>query len=196
AKASKWWLPILVAAATGMRRGEVLGLRWRDLDLDAGVAYVRQTVVQADGRPVIREQPKTARSRRQVFLDDTLVQLLRDHRRRQAERRLRAGSNWRDHDLVFCTDRGEPLEPARLSKAFSAYARKAGVPGVRFHDLRHSHVSALLAAGWPITAVAERVGHASPNVTAQIYAHALPGLQRSLLRGPSRHRIPPTIPPS
>lgn len=188
AKGSPWYLPIRLIVATGMRRGEVLGLRWRDIDWDAPALHVRQTVVivSAGGtiRPTVRPATKTKAGARTIYLDDReLLALLRRHRQEQRRQRLQMGPAWRDHDLVFCRPNGEPYSPNRFTMAVSRIAERAGLEGkVWAHALRHTHASTLLAIGWPITEVAHRLGHASPAVTASIYSHAIPDLQARLVK--------------
>lgn len=119
-----------------MRRGEALGLRWSDLDLDAGRASVVQTVIVVNHQIRIGS-PKTAAGRRTVALDTGTVAALKDHRKRQLAERLLMGSGFTDHGLVFCRPDGGPLHPERFSRTFAEQAVKAGLPPIRLHDLRH-----------------------------------------------------------
>ncbi|MDP9363206.1 MAG: site-specific integrase [Chloroflexota bacterium] len=165
-----------VAATTGLRRGELLGVRWRDLDLDRRTLTVRQCVVLWRGAPMI-QHPKSAASRRTVKLLPETAVALRSHRLRQTERRWRAGTLWHDNDLVFCTGEGKPLNPNNLLRAYKAVIGKASVPNIRFHDLRHTHATLLLRAGQPVKVVSERLGHAKTSITLDTYAHVLPDMQ-------------------
>jgi integrase len=163
-----------LVASTGMRRGEILGLRWSDLDLDAGSLSIGQTLVVVDSQAVLSE-PKTGAGRRTLALDPATIAALRSHRARQAEERLMYGREWRDSGLVFVREDGEPINPERLSKWFDQRVTRTGLPRITFHGLRHSYVTMLLRAGQPLRTVSQRVGHSSPNVTSAVYAHVLPG---------------------
>jgi Site-specific recombinase XerD len=166
-----------LAVMTGMRRGELLGLRWRDVDLDAGEAHVQQTAQRIDGQGWVFRQPKTRLSRRSIALSPATVQLLRRHRRRQAAERLLAGSAYQDRDLVFASAIGTPLEPGTIRRTWLRALGVAGVGHVRWHDLRHAHATLMLSAGVHPKVVSERLGHASIAITLDTYSHVLPGLQ-------------------
>jgi integrase len=122
-----------LAALTGMRRGEVLGLRWTDLDLDAGWLAVRQTLIVVGNHPLI-SQPKTIRGRRQLALDPETITTLRAHRRTQAVERLAAGPVWTTSDLVFTRKDGRVLHPEYVRRLFDRHLERAGLPRIRFHD--------------------------------------------------------------
>jgi integrase len=171
----------LLAATTGMRRGELLGLRWVDVDLDAGVVRVAQARVRAGNR-VVTGEPKTARGRRTIALDPATVAALRQHRKRQAEQRLLAGSGHAGHadsGLVFTMPDGSPIHPNRFSLWFRTRARAATLPTIRLHDLRHSYATAGLAAGVPPKVMSERLGHATVAFTLDTYTSALPAMDKS-----------------
>ena len=165
-----------LALATGMRRGELLGLRWRDLDLDTSSLSVRQQVVRAAGSLRIGP-PKTAASRRRIALDADTVEALRGHRRSQAVERLQAGRGQSGDDLVFGRPDGAPRDPDVVSHTFRRSVTAAGLPVIRFHDLRHTHASLLLARGTNPKVVQERLGHASVAITLDLYSHVVPDLQ-------------------
>jgi integrase len=168
----------LLAATTGMRRGEVLGVRWSDVDLEAATLTVTQirTVVAYE---VVTLTPKTDKGRRTISLDPQTVAALRAHRVAQNEERLLLGPAYVNTDLVFTRPDGSGIHPERLSRWFTQRCRKADLPVVRLHDVRHSYVTALLASGVPLKVVSQRVGHASPMVTMAIYQHVLPGDDRA-----------------
>lgn len=166
-----------VAVMTGMRRGELLGLRWRDLDLATGAAHVQQTAQRVSGAGWVFRQPKTRLSRRSVALSPTTVRILRLHRKRQVEERLLAGTLYEDRDLVFASSVGTPLEPGTILRAWYRVLQRADVGHVRWHDLRHAHATLMLGAGVHPKVVSERLGHASVNITLDTYSHVLPGLQ-------------------
>lgn len=176
AEGSWMYVPVLLAVTTGLRRGEVLGLRWRDVDLDRGALSVAQTLEQTRSEGLAFKPPKTDRSRRQIPLVPFTVEPLRAHRARQAGDRLRAGTIWADNDLVCCRADGMPLSPRQVTKSFSILVRRLGFK-VRFHDLRHTHLSQLLAAGVNVKVVSERAGHAGVAITLDVYAHVMPGMQ-------------------
>ena len=165
----------LLFATTGMRRGEVAGLRWPDVDLDAGRVLPRRPRVVVNHQVLVSE-PKTAKGRRSIALDPATVAALREHRRRQLEDRLAIGPRWQDSGLVFTWPDGRALHPERFSKWFEQHTRAAGLPKIRLHDVRHSYATAALAAGIPAKIVSERLGHANIAITMDTYSHVLPGL--------------------
>ncbi len=165
----------LLLATTGMRRGEVAGLRWVDVDLDAGRVSPRRPRVVVNYEVVVSE-PKTAKGRRSLALDPATLAALREHRVRQLEDRLAVGPRWQDSGLVFTWPDGRPLHPERFSRWFEQHARAAGLPRIRLHDVRHSYATAALAAGIPAKVVSERLGHANIAITMDTYSHVLPGL--------------------
>jgi integrase len=165
----------LLIVTTGMRRGELAGLRWIDVDLDAGRVSPRRPRVVVNYQVVVSE-PKTAKGRRSLALDPATVAALRRHRTQQAQERLAAGSFWQDSGLVFAWPDGSPIHPQRFSSWFEQHARVAGLPRIRLHDVRHSYATAALAAGIPAKVVSERLGHANIAITMDTYSHVLPGL--------------------
>jgi integrase len=160
----------LCAIVLGMRRGELLGLTWDSVNLGEARLWVRQTLAWVDGRPRA-QPPKTRASRRVIPLPQVVVTALREHRKRQDKECVEAGERWSDTGFVFTTRRGEPTSPYSLSKYWRAIRIKAGVPWLRFHDLRHTAVSLLLALGVPPHVVREIVGHSDIKVTMTVYAH-------------------------
>jgi integrase len=168
----------LLAATTGMRRGELLGLRWADVDLNAGVLRVAQARVRA-GNQVVAGEPKTARGRRTIALDPATVAALRQHRKRQTEERLLAGPRHTDSGLVFTMPDGSPIHPNRFGLWFRRRTRTAGLPAIRLHDMRHSYATAGLAAGVPPKVMSERLGHATVAFTLDTYTSALPAMDKS-----------------
>jgi integrase len=177
-EAAEGWvhLPILLAATTGMRRGEVFGLRWRDVDLDANLVRVTGSLQRVGGKLRVVE-PKSARGRRTVSLPATVVEVLRAHRKDQAERRLLLGEGWTDSDLVVERGDGQPRDPDTITHYFADIATKVKVPGVRFHDLRHAYATSLLRGGVHPKIVSEALGHASTAFTMDVYSHVLPSMQ-------------------
>jgi len=165
-----------LAAQTGMRRGELLGLRWRDVDLDGARLSVRQQLVRA-GAKVVPGPPKTAAGRRLIALDAGTVAAVRAHQAAlQAERARREAAD-DDHDLVFRRPDGQAEDPDVVSSRFQAAIGRARVPRIRLHDLRHTHATLLLKAGVHPKIVQERLGHASITITLDRYSHVIEGMQ-------------------
>lgn len=162
-------VPTILGVGTGMRLGEVLGLRWSDVDLEKKTAHVSQTL-QETHEGVVFVPPKTHRSRRGVSLPDFVVATLRQHKKQQSERRLIAGGGWQDFDLVIDRGDGQPLRTSSLSGRFAQAMRKAGID-LTFHGLRHGHASLMLAAGVNLKVVSERLGHSTIGITADLYTH-------------------------
>lgn len=167
----------LVAATTGLRRSEVLGLRWRDIDLRAATLTVLQTVTVSENGYAPSEDQKSDRSARTVHLDRRVVEALRAHRAEQNEVRLVVGAAWNAHDLVFPREDGSWWNPGSLTSAFARAVKATGLPRIRLQDLRHTHATLLLAAGVNPKVVSERLGHSSVAFTLDTYAHVLPGMQ-------------------
>lgn len=165
------------AAMTGLRRSEICGLTWPDVDLDRGVLSVRQAVVVINGRRHVK-LPKTAASRRTVELDSDTAQGLRAWRKQQMEERLRAGEAWQVGQWVVTDELGVPINPEWLSDLFLRRAELAGLPRITLRQLRHSHATALLQAGVHPKVVQERLGHSSIRVTLDVYSSVLPNMQR------------------
>jgi integrase len=169
-------LPCALAVATGLRRGELLALRWSDLSPDHRQARVVRSL-QPTQQGLVFEEPKTSRSRRTVILPDFLQRYLSAQQQRQAERRLAAGRHWREFDLLVERGDGSPLNPDTLSTGWARFLRRQGLPRVRFHDLRHAHATLLLLQGVHPKIVSERLGHASIGITLDTYSHVLPSMQ-------------------
>ena len=170
-----FYLAVLLAITTGLRRSELLALRWRHLDLAARTLQVAQTLEETLAGLAFKE-PKSERSRRTVALDTLTVDELRRHRRQQAEDLLRLGIKQSNDTLICCDFEGQPLRPRSVTKRFADLSRQLDL-GVRFHDLRHSHISHLLAAGVHPKVASERAGHAGASITLDIYSHVIPGMQ-------------------
>ncbi len=163
-------------AMTGMRRSEVVGLRWSDVDLARHRLTVNQAATVVDGDEVL-DTPKSRRSRRVIDLDTDTVSLLQRHRSVQRELYLRLGVTASASDRVFTNEIGDPIRPHSVGQAFGRLVTVAAVPRIRLHDLRHTHASHLLMAGINVKVVSERLGHASVSFTLDTYAHVMPGQQ-------------------
>jgi integrase len=159
-----------LAATTGLRRGEVLGLRWCDIDFEGSQFQVVQTVIEVS-HVITVSVPKTERSRRVVALDRRTLALL-------ATLRANCPSPEDGQRLLFATAQGSPLHPACFSYAFKRAVAKTGLPAIRFHDLRHTHATMALRAGVHPKIVSERLGHSTVSMTLDVYSHAVPSMQR------------------
>ena len=164
-----------VLAMTGMRRGEALGLKWDDIDLEAGRLSVRRALIPS-GREVVVSEPKTARGRRSIALDSETVAVLKA----QAAHQLAEQSDWRegwvDSGYVFTLENGEHLDPEDVTRYFRQAVKKAMLPKIRLHDLRHTHATLALQAGVHPKVVSERLGHATVSITLDTYSHAIPAM--------------------
>ncbi|HMM43469.1 MAG TPA: site-specific integrase, partial [Thermomicrobiales bacterium] len=161
----------VLAVTTGLRQGELLGLRWSDVDFDAGRLAVQRSLQRQQGKGLVFVEPKTARSRRSVTLSQRAVAALRDHRVRQLEERLALGSEWQDVSLVFPNLTGGPMDGPTLTGRFKAALVLAGLPVIRFHDLRHSAATLLLEEGIHPKVVQELLGHSTITLTLDTYSH-------------------------
>jgi integrase len=172
-----------IAAGTGMRRGELLGLRWQDVDLERAAIEIRQTLVKTVDHKLIFQEPKTKASRRTVILSPALVEVIRRQRIRQKEWKLAHGPAWVESGLVFTTHEGKPIHPANLYNRFLWLSGRADLPKIAFHALRHTHATDLLRRGIHPKIVSERLGHSSISITLDTYSHVLPDMQRAALEG-------------
>lgn len=161
----------------GLRRGELCGLRWEAIDLDAGTATIVHTLIVVDGR-VLAPTPKTLSSRRSLPLDASLVSLLIGHRKRQFEDRQRAGEAWTETGYVFVDQVGRPCSPELVSDRFDRLVKAPELPRIRLHDTRHTAASLMLASGVSVKVVQEMLGHSSPAITLAIYAHKTPSMAK------------------
>jgi integrase len=170
-----------LAAMTGMRRGEVLGLRWHDVDLDSGRLSIRQAVISVAYKVMLADI-KTDNGRRTIDLDDNTVAVLRGWRRRQREEWVQLAVRYGDDALVFAQPGGAPIHPDLFSQVFDRTVAHSGLPRLSLHGLRHTHATLLLRAGIPVKVVSERLGHATPAFTMTQYQHVLPGMQAEAAR--------------
>lgn len=151
-----------------MRKGEILGLRWKDCDLEKGFIRIQQTLVKTKG------------SIRTIKVPDLAIQTLKAHKLKQKEIKLAASSAYKDHDLVVANWTGSMIDPADINADFKIACKFADVPKIRFHDLRHTHATLLLQLGENPKVVSERLGHADISITLNTYSHVLPNMQESL----------------
>lgn len=167
----------MLAITLGMREGELLGLAWDAVDLDKRTVAVRQALQRIEGKLQLVE-PKTARSKRVITLPKAAVATLKEHRIRQLEERLLAGTKWEEHNLVFPNTEGKPSDARNLVRAFHKALDQAGLARINFHSLRHTCASLLLAQGVPMRVVMEVLGHTQISMTMDLYSHVVPELKR------------------
>jgi integrase len=161
-----------------MRPEEYLALQWKDVDFERGTAQVKRALVRHKGSWSF-EDPKTARSRRTIYLPAALLQKLAAHKRKQSESRLKLGAAWQAHDLIFCSDEGTPLFIPNITyRYYRPILTKANLPRIRLYDLRHSCATLLLAAEENPKIVSERLGHSTIVLTLDTYSHVLPTMQQ------------------
>ncbi len=170
ARTSRLWALFAVIAATGLRNGEATGLRWTDVGFRTGAVTVRSTLNRVNGELVITT-PKTQTSRRVLNPAPGVMEILRQQRRNQEIDRKRAANLWTEHNLVFASETGAPLDPRNVLRTFKTAAAKAGLPRATVHTLRHSAATTLLERGANLKAVSEMLGHAGIQITANTYAH-------------------------
>jgi integrase len=181
AKENRLLCLLTLALATGMREGELLALHWQEIDLEKRVLQVRYTVGYINHQGIVISEPKTENGRRSITLPQFAVDELRRHRERQAQARETAGEKWKEHGLVFTNRNGRNIDRNYLRVLFKKLLKKAGLPDIRFHDLRHSAATILLSMGVPAKVVQEILGHSSISITLNIYAHVLPGMQEEAM---------------
>lgn len=172
---SRIYVPALLAALCGLRRGEILALRWRDVDLTAGMLSIRESVEEI-GKDVRYKETKSGKART-VALSSTVKEELNRHRIGQAEEQLKLGMRPDDSSFVVAQIDGRPLKPTSLTHEWTRLVAKTSLPRIRFHDLRHSHATQLLAAGVHPKIASERLGHSTIGITLDLYSHVMPGMQ-------------------
>ncbi|MFF4121033.1 tyrosine-type recombinase/integrase [Streptomyces sp. NPDC001714] len=170
-----------LALRTGLRKGELLGLRWEDLDLDGCTATIRRTLQRTRTGGLTTLPTKTISSERRIALPVSCVTSLRSHREHQAREKEKAGADWQGSGHVFTRPDGHLIEPATLTRHFNALLRDARLRPIRFHDLRHSTATLLLEQGVELVVIKELLGHAHIGVTATVYAHVRLRLQRQAI---------------
>ena len=174
----KWEAFFYVFLTGGLRTGELIGLRWEDVSIEAGAVSIRQNIQRVAGIGLVVKGPKSAAGRRSVALGSDVMALLRKHRAEQNVTRLQMGPLWEDNDLVFPNEMGNPLSEKTIHNVFTRICRAADVPRIRPYDLRHCCATFLLAAGVHPKVVAERLGHSNINLTLTTYSHVLPTMQK------------------
>ncbi|MCJ7983792.1 site-specific integrase [Priestia sp. OVL9] len=167
-----------VCGYTGLRRGEMLALKWQDINFEKGTLHVQRNLIYREGNfsygPL-----KTESSNRIIKLDDETLRVLSQHKKRQSELKLLYGPRYSQEDLIFCREDGQPIYPRTMTTIFNRVIKKSEVPKIRFHDLRHTHATLLLEAGVSLKEVQERLGHSSIKMTGDIYAHVTDGMKEN-----------------
>ncbi len=183
----KWEALYTLAIVTGLRQGEILGLKWQDINFATGTLQVRRILSRVPTQTPEREhvyveaEPKTNKSRRNVVIAPIALEALKHHRIQQLELKLQAGTSWQDHDYVFSTSIGNHLRPNYVVVELKKILVQAGLPNIRFHDLRHSAATLLFAAGVHPKVVQEILGHTQISMTMDIYSHVIPGMQEDAM---------------
>jgi integrase len=167
---------ICIALNTGMRKGEVLGLRKRDIDFKSKQIHVNQSIYEKKGGAYIGK-PKTANSKRTILFDENIEKYLKDQISKQNALKLLYGKSYHDNDLIISYEDGKPMRPTNINKFFNRIIKAAGVPKIRIHDMRHTHATQLLELGVNPKIVSERLGHASVKITLDLYSHVKPDMQ-------------------
>lgn len=173
-----YYIAFLLAFHTGMRKSEILGLQWKDIDFDKKVIHVRRSLLDKKGGGYDFDDVKSGSSRRTIAIDDILLIELKKHRIRQREYRLVHGENYVDMDLVVSTYKGTPINQRTISEELYIIRERLGLPKIRFHDIRHTHATLLLQHGENVKVISERLGHSSIGITLDVYSHVVPDMQR------------------
>lgn len=177
AKGSRLDTLLWIALTTGLREGEILGLKWSDLNWSYRKLMVQRQLQRQKGRGLVFAEPKSATGRRAITLSSDIISKLRGHRVVQAYERLFAGSRWRENDLIFPSLIGTPLDPRNLFRQYKELLEQAGLPNIRFHDLRHTAATLMLQQHTHPKVVQERLGHSDISLTLNTYSHVLPDIQ-------------------
>jgi integrase len=183
AKKTPYYTMFYTLLFSGMRRSELLALRWSDVDLLMCQISVTQTLHHLRGGTMVFRQPKTAKGRRMIALSPSLALVLKEHKEKLAAERIMVGAKLKETDLVFGTPEGKPLLPDSISNAWARVVKRAGLSHFRLHDARHTHASLLLKQGAHPKIVQERLGHATISTTLDLYSHVAPGLQEKAAAG-------------
>ncbi|WP_070120421.1 site-specific integrase [Bacillus marinisedimentorum] len=174
----RYYIAYLLAINTGMRKGEILGLRWRDINFEENIIYINQ-ILEPDGK-VFKSGAKTSSGVRSIHISRHLLLQLKKEKVERNQERLKIGSSYNDNDLVVCTKYGNPVDPPSFSKRFKELSAKAGLPVIRFHDLRHTHATMLIQQNVNPKVISERLGHSNIQITLNLYSHVLPSMQQDV----------------
>jgi integrase len=172
AKSTPWYSAILLAVYGGFRRGEIMALRWSDIkDNTITINQSLEPNVRGQKPSYVVKPPKNETSRRTVVVDGVVIAALKERKAKQNAEKLRAGKHYRDQDLVFANEIGNLINPDSMFQSFKLMLKRAGLPNIRFHDLRHTHATLLAEAGVSLNAIKDRLGHSTITLTANLYSH-------------------------
>ncbi|ADK16294.1 site-specific integrase [Clostridium ljungdahlii] len=175
---TRFEIPVNLALALGLRLGEVLGLRWSDIDFENGIINIEQTLVRA-GTKLIFKEPKTEESARSISAPQELLKLLKQHKKNQLELKVRSYGEYENkHNLVCTRDNGQPLNTSSFSHAFGDFIKKVDIPHIRFHDLRHTNATLMLLSGTAPKVASSRLGHSTIGITMDLYSHVLKDMNK------------------
>ena len=166
-----------LAISTGMRLGELLGLKWDDIDFEQGILKVQRQLIKSEHGYEFA-LPKTKAGIRQIKLGSRTIEVLKSHLQFQQTEKMIVGDSWKDNNMVFPATIGTPMNRSNLRKRYKKVLSNAGLPPIRFHDLRHTAASLMLNNGIPIFIVSKRLGHAQPSITLDVYGHLIPSKQQ------------------
>lgn len=181
AKGHRLWLFLLLMLTTGARRGEVTGLCWSDINIEKGEMYIGRTIVRINGVGLVASDPKTLHSTRTIRLSQPVLESLEIQKGYIQDLRAHAGARWKECGLVFPNRYGEYMDRIAIRRQFQRILSEAGLPYMRFHDLRHSAATLLLASGVHVKVVQEMLGHANIQITLNMYGHVLPSMQQAAI---------------
>ncbi|WP_370014643.1 tyrosine-type recombinase/integrase [Peribacillus sp. B2I2] len=173
-KGERHYLTFLIAIYTGMRKGELLGLKWSDIDFEKKVIRIQRSLSHIPNKGYQLSTLKTKKSKRQVPIQDFLIKALKALKERQETQRKRLGEHYQDQNLVICTEIGTFQDPRNVLRVMKRISEAANVTPIRFHDIRHTHASVLISGGVDIVKVQTRLGHSKPSITLEHYAHMMP----------------------
>jgi integrase len=168
---------VQIAVTTGLREGEILGLKWSDIDWQNKRLHIQRQVQRIPQEGLIFSEPKSAAGRRMITLGANIIEVLKIHANKQHFYRKLAGANWKEMDLIFPSSEGTPIDPRNLIRLYKKLLVEANLPDIRFHDLRHTSASLMLKQGVSAKVVQERLGHSDITLTLNTYSHLLPGIQ-------------------
>jgi integrase len=169
-----------LAIATGMRQGELLGIKWSDVDWEAGALQVQRQLSKKKGGGFTFTSPKTKSGTRRIDLGSATLAVLKEYQQTQFKEMMAAGEHWQEHDLIFPSTIGTPLDRENLRRRYKRLLKKAGLPEIRFHDLRHTAATLMLNNNIPVIVVSRRLGHSQPSITLDVYGHLIPTKQKEV----------------
>lgn len=178
---TRLYIPIMLSVCSGLRRGEILGLKWQDLQWDSARLWIRRALEETKLKGVIFKEPKNKRGR-SVALPLVAIEALRFHKHQQRGHREMLGSGYKDNDLICCVEDGSIWKPSAFTSAYRALLRRRKLNGPNFHAIRHAHASQLLKEGVDIKVISERLGHSKTSFTLDVYGHLLPGRDEEAAR--------------